>query len=388
RSGFLNWTFHKDRLYVQTKLNGVSCIDAETGRVLWSRQVGRPGKPSGAPAANDQYVCVLNANSVHLLSAETGKTMWDAKMRKSIPMAGAAISEEWVFVPQADGMISAYNLEEPTEEGWSFGTGSRIDIPPIISGDQVIFANIRGMVFSSSISRRNPNFQFETDMFLSGPLAQQENLVFVPMDDNAVYAVSTKKGENIGTVTWRFNANGPVLEKPAVIDNLVYLARHNHGLYCVYVSEPPPPPEGEEAAEAEENVRFRTIGTGARADQFVTGGVMKWYAPGAQRFIAASKDRVYAADTYGRTLILDAQSGARLGVIATEKSSTTFINTQNDRLYYATAKGLIQCLREIKNDKKPVWHNRPEEEGDDEGEADPADGGADPDADPANVNFP
>jgi len=89
----------------------------------------------------------------------------------------------------------------------------------------------------------------------------------------------------------------------------------------------------------------------------VKTGKNLWSTQNVTQFVAAGKSRVYVADRLGRLLVLNADSGARLGAIAAENATIKLVNTDTDRIYLADDGGLIQCLREIEQ-TQPLEHGK------------------------------
>ena len=85
-------------------------------------------------------------------------------------------------------------------------------------------------------------------------------------------------------------------------------------------------------------------------------GKQIWWAPEVLHFVAAGKQRVYAADKLGRLRILDARNGATLDSLPTSAMPIKISNSQTDRIYLATEGGLVQCLREVAQ-TNPVAYN-------------------------------
>jgi hypothetical protein len=78
----------------------------------------------------------------------------------------------------------------------------------------------------------------------------------------------------------------------------------------------------------------------------LTTGDDLWTAPGVQSVVASTAKRVYARDRFGRMMILDLETGRRLASFMASDIEMTMPNSQNDRLYFVTTSGLVQCLRE------------------------------------------
>jgi hypothetical protein len=142
-------------------------------------------------------------------------------------------------------------------------------------------------------------------------------VLFATSTNGYIYAVSEKRGDML----WKYPTSEPLFQPPAVIEDQVFVVSQLGGMFCCNAKT----------------------------------GKQLWSAPDIMQFVAASKQRVYAADKAGRTQILDLKTGARLDVLSTESLPVKLLNPQTDRLYLATDTGLIQCLHEIEQ-VKPILH--------------------------------
>ena len=113
-------------LYVQTNTANVHAIDAETGKTLWSRQIGVPEHPSMPPDAKGDLLAVINGSRLYVVNRFSGNPLCE-KTLKDPPGAGPAISSKHVFVPGITGMLGAYQVEASRqhneESGQSRETG-------------------------------------------------------------------------------------------------------------------------------------------------------------------------------------------------------------------------------------------------------------------------
>ena len=148
-------------------------------------------------------------------------------------------------------------------------------------------------------------------------------LIVAVSRDGDVHVIQEKNGEYL----WRFSTAEPVVVAPAVIGNHVYVSTQLGGMYCLET----------------------------------TSGKNLWYTPNVVQFVAASKERVYAADNLGRLQVLSAQSGVVLDVMDTERIPIRLHNAENDRIYLADTAGLIQCLHEVEQ-TEPLIHDKERKE--------------------------
>ena len=111
--------------------------------------------------------------------------------------------------------------------------------------------------------------------------------------------------EKNGEYLWRFSTAEPTVAAPAVIGSHVYVSTQLGGMYCLETMS----------------------------------GKNLWITPHVVQFVAASKARVYAADSLGRLLVLNADNGGVLDVLATENIPIRLHNADTDRIFLADNSG-------------------------------------------------
>lgn len=358
-------------LYAQTDAAMVHAIDAETGRTLWSRRIGRADRPSTIADANGDRVALTNGMRLYVLNRHTGERIFEADV-KDAPGAGPALSSQHVYVPMVSGMLVAYPLrlatataakdkKEQTPEQMAKAEAERLrngpeiqqNTPPFLcrsygramiqplvtrdnaGGEYVAWPTDRGCVNLARIDQEASRpvlalkYRLETGSKIVGrpgyippdpKVVGDPGIVVVCSREGLVYAVS----EEDGSTVWRFTTAEVIGQPPAVVEDRVYVATDYGGMYCLDAK------------------------TGANL----------WWTPRAAQFVAASKGRVYAIDRLRRLEVLDAASGATLDAIVTADGlSTKLANIDSDRIYLVNDKGLIQCLRESEQ-TEPLTHGR------------------------------
>lgn len=338
-------------LVVQTTVGLAQALDAETGRLLWSVQLGLPGNPSGQPAVNDRYVAVAFGDNLHLLVRNTGRKIWEKKLPMTVG-GGLALSADRVFITLSNGWIQSYSLEDPDVGDWHYASRGLVGAP-ILTRDGICWTNDRGMLYGSGFDTNRLSFQFETDAKASAPLGYMVPNVYMGMDDGNVYAVRTERGRRLGKVAWRYYTGGMIHSAPAPVDDQLYVATVDNGMYCLDIKVEVTTDEAQQAAADAKKEYVPKV-----ADR--SGGVALWWAEGARKFISASAKRVYTEDRRGNVLILDRKAGTVLGRLPLAGNMRTVSNIRSDRLYVATDAGLIQCLHERGQDQ-PLVHLWPDE---------------------------
>jgi outer membrane protein assembly factor BamB len=314
-------TLHEGTLISVTDQGTVQALDAESGRTLWITPIGKPGHPCTPVGASASYVAVCNGSTLFLLGRLDGKILFTRRMQGS-PSAAPAVSEDRVYVPTFAGAVESYdiNLEEPTLWPTTYRTRGTIEEAPVIAGENVIWATHVGAVYSATKKDLTAVYRFMTRGEITAGLGYWPPLVYVASADGYVYAIDEKSGKR----RWQFSTGSPSREAPVALDGNLYTVSEISGMYCLSAEK----------------------------------GAERWFTGDVAKFISASATRLYTADETGRLIILDRRSGAHLDRMPTELLPIKVVNIQTDRIYLATKKGLVQCLREIER-VTPLVHTLP-----------------------------
>jgi hypothetical protein len=323
-------TLHDGLLLVQTDQAALHVLDAETRRTLWVAHVGRPGAPTTAPAASDKFVASTTGPNLYLFDRHSGRVLWERHLA-SVPSAGPALSDVRVYVPMVNGVVATYRLPRPHAEetpleaqfkdsALNYRGKGMADSAPVITPNGVIWGTAAGNIYSCTPDEMLALWRFKAHDAISAPLFYRPPTIFAASRDGYVYALHETRGDS----RWQFSTGNPVAETPVVIGDALFAIPETGGMFRI------------------------------NADT----GEQEWYSPGVFKFVSASPTRLYAVDSTGRLLILNARTGARLGSLATEHLPLKVFNAESDRIYLGTTAGMIQCLREPEL-AKPFMHGLP-----------------------------
>lgn len=312
-------------LYAATDQGLIHAIDGETGRTRWSVPIGRPDHPNMMPAANDDYLAVVNGSVLFIVASDTGKTVWQRRLNHA-PGAGPAISGETVFVPMVNGRIEMYRLYRLDETfqppNYFVATGRNLVRCISTPNGSVAWPTDRGYLYVAAGDAQRLRFRLEANKKIESPAVfGPPSFVLVSSIDGYVYCVKELSGE----VLWRFSTGQPISQSPIPIGDAVYIVTDEFGLFRVNVQN----------------------------------GVEKWWSPQIRQFLSASETRVYCEGDRGQLVVLDAETGTRIDAMDTVELGLKLVNTETDRIYLGTDAGLIQCLHEDQMDL-PVIHRAKE----------------------------
>jgi outer membrane protein assembly factor BamB len=306
-----------DQLHLQTNASRIHAVSTESGKVLWTAQVGIPIRGQFGSATNSNSVFVINGSQLFRLDRENGAILWSLRL-PSAPNAAPVADEDRVMVNTLDGRIIVYNVNTK-ELIWYYQTNGPISMPATILDEKIACASEDGKMYVFQVASRNPLVRFQTGAPISAPLGSWGRSLLVPSQDFNLYAVDIRNGDTL----WRYSSGSEIRRAVSVVDNDVFLAPEEGGLHAVNAE------------------------TGERL----------WRHPRGIQFVAASKSRVYAADRMGQLLILDRSNGRQIAAWNTNQFEFRARNENTDRIYLVTKAGFIVCLHEPAN-KEPLIHEK------------------------------
>ncbi|MDR1289763.1 MAG: PQQ-binding-like beta-propeller repeat protein, partial [Planctomycetaceae bacterium] len=111
----------------------IHAIDTATGKLLWSRVMGKRELQYRTPAANSRVVAVVNNIELFIFDRKTGKLLFYVPLPNSVSVTSCEISENYIYIPMLGGRIIVYPLEEGVaEKTFNVKTGEYEDTIPTV----------------------------------------------------------------------------------------------------------------------------------------------------------------------------------------------------------------------------------------------------------------
>lgn len=320
----------QDLLFAQTNYARLHTFDAETGRLLWTADLGeRSGFARGA-AANSWAVFATNANMLFALDRGTGRPLWRTNLN-TLPASPPACDESRVTVGMSNGMLSAFRLKDIDAKGnehirdkpyplWSYHAGGPIRTRPVMAESIVAFGGGDNKVWVVMADEPTVLFRLST----GGPIGDGlgtygTRTLLVPSADMVLYAVDLFTAQKV----WTFPSGAPISQEPLVAQEDVYVINTAGDLSSL------DPKTGQP--------RW-TIPT--------QGGQLVSVTPTKIDLRSYNLDLFMVDRATGRMVVDPSESHLRAGLNLREYD-LNIVNRFNDRMYYATRSGLILALREI-----------------------------------------
>jgi outer membrane protein assembly factor BamB len=293
-------------LYVQTSAALIQALDAESGKTLWTVHWGLPNHPSTAAAFSKDRVAVVNGSKVFVGARSDGTLEFDRSLAAAAA-DGISVGEKRVFVPTYKGRIESIEIKDPKKTPTHLRISGRPG-RPLLTSKRLCLATTDNKLYLLDPKDPTEGARLDTSGVIEAPLAYRAPHVFAAANDGFVYAVD----ESTGDLHWRASAAAPIRKAPVIGQQDVFVVTDLGDLLSLSLAD----------------------------------GQEQWTSPNIKNVVASTAKRVYAQDRFGRLVILDADSGRRLGGFMAQDIETVLPNSQNDRLYLVTAGGLVQCLRE------------------------------------------
>ena len=304
-------------LYIYSEHGRLHAVEAETGRVHWSVQVGDRRLPCERPAVSRRRIAVVHGLRLKLFDRLTGELIWERKLRYT-SVVGPAISGDWIMVPSVGGRIVGFHAEDPSRQ-WYAVADSQIFTQPASVRSKFIWCTVRGNVYVGRYESGKFSAVLPTGAFIPVQPTVWGSTIYVPTHAGFVFALNTRQ-ENL---LWRYTAADPIHE-PVVATN--------DSVFVVHL-----------------------LGT-CRCLNRLTGQ-LRWSTTGVKKILAVSSQRIYALAHNGKVSVLDRQTGSRVGTLPWYPGDLLLTNLYTDRIYAGTQDGYLICVRELQQ-KEPLVHRR------------------------------
>ncbi len=323
-----------DLLFAQTNHGSLHTYDAQSGKLLWSANLGYD-TPHARPVSSNSYAVFGTCSDILVaLDRKTGRTIWKKSMG-TIPTCGTVCDEDRVMVGTMDGRVDAYSLRQTGPKGqmklrtqpvqeWGWQTAGPVRTLPIIAEHMVALGSSDGRVYVVMNNERTSLFRVRTGGAIGDGLASHgTRTLLIPSADNNLYAIDILTSNSL----WTFPSGGPIEQAPLVA---------GEEIYCVnkagYLTQLDP---------ATGNVRWSTLTQGARFE-----------AVGASRiYLRSWNNDLYVIDRASGQVLADPAATKQRAGLNLREFSLSLLNRYDDRLYFGTDSGMVICLREIGADQ-------------------------------------
>jgi outer membrane protein assembly factor BamB len=353
----LSISLDENLLFAQTSLGNFYAYEAESGRLLWWINLGRPSATAREASINSRLVFVTISQELIALDRQTGRRVWEYGLGV-MPTSPTACDEARVMVGLANGKLAGFNLYDPKDEKkvlydiprpvWNWQTqGGPLTSRPLPAQAFVAFGGADGKLYVSMGERPELElpvmlYRIATGGAIAAPLGKYgTRIVLIPSADQNVYAVDLFTAE----VKWSHSTGAPVLQEPLSVDEDVYAVNAAGLLVALDVK------------------------TGERRWTTSTQGGRLLSISGTRIYLESHDDDLFIVDRRTGQMLADPRGTHDRAGLNLREFTVGMTNSQDDRMYMATPAGLLICLceqgqlqpRPLRDPKQPPFGYVPPE---------------------------
>jgi outer membrane protein assembly factor BamB len=226
-------TYYRHRLYIVNLVPGhVVKLDAKTGKTIWKRSL--PGRAESSPVVVGRTLYFGCENGqLFALSTVNGNVRWATTLGGPVKSAPAYYGGT-LYVGDYGGDMNAVDAKtgklkwQSGSLGQGFGSGGEFYSTPAVAFGRVYAGNNDDRVYSYDISNGELAWTYSTGGYAySGPAVARTShtgpTVYIGSFDGNVYALNAKTGEP----RWIHSAGGSVIGSLTAIGSIVYAAEFN-----------------------------------------------------------------------------------------------------------------------------------------------------------------
>ncbi len=226
--------YYKQRLYIVNLVPGhITKIDARTGKTLWKRSL--PDRAESSPLVVGRSVYFgAEDGRLYSLSTRNGNIRWATQLAGPVKAAPAYYAGV-LYVGDYGGDMNAVEaksgklLWQTGSLGQGFGTGGEFYSTPAVAFGRVYAGNNDTRVYSFDRKDGALAWTYSTGGYAySGPTVAKTShtgpTVYIGSFDGNVYALNAKTGEP----RWIHPAGGPVIGSLSAVGDIVYAAEFDH----------------------------------------------------------------------------------------------------------------------------------------------------------------
>jgi len=223
----------KGRLYFGAGDGQFYCMDAQTGKVIWSSPLKAEGLSRPTLDGNTLFV-LSGSNVARALNKDNGQLLWvyDRQDRSSFSIRGGsqpAVDATNVYIGFSDGYLVALS-KTAGQVAWetNLNPGAKrfkdVDASPLIDGDSIYISSYDGGLYS--VNKSSGTIQWSVDEGGYEKVEMSGKVLFLSTTSGKVLAVD----KNSGKIHWEVQLKGNLATSPTYTQGLLIVGEYAGGL--------------------------------------------------------------------------------------------------------------------------------------------------------------
>ncbi len=227
------------KLYFVNNSGFAVALDADTGKQLWKRRIGRLNASSPTYYKHRLYIVNLVPGHVVKLDAKTGRIVWKHSLPARAESSPVVVGSSLYFGCE-DGNLYALSTRNGNVR-WATALGGPVKAAPAYYGGVLYVGDYGG--YMNAVEAKNGRLKWQSDSlgqgfgtsgaFYSTP-AVAFGRVYAGNNDTRVYSFDRRDG----TIAWTYSTGGYVYSGPAVASTrhtgpTVYIGSFDGNVYAL-----------------------------------------------------------------------------------------------------------------------------------------------------------
>ena len=213
--------------YIGNASGTVRAISMRKGKVLWRHDTPHGEMASSPAVVGSELVYHTMDGHVFVLDAATGRVLWSYDVGSAVE-SSPIVQNGIDYFGAWNGRLYALDLRAHRLL-WTRDLGPKITSSASIADNTLYIGDYGGRIWALSPQSGSTRWTGTVNGRVYGTPAVSNGRVFVPSSDgNSLTAFSTS-----GTYLWRVSASGYVYSSPAVWRGRVFFGSYNGVFYCV-----------------------------------------------------------------------------------------------------------------------------------------------------------
>ena len=214
---------------IETPSNLFTLINLSDGSIVWRQIHGQSTDKFFQPFLYGEQICVNNETNLLKIDLRTGLAMEIAQLKSVVSNAPAQVQNFAIF-GGLNGRIFAHDLNTGFSK-WNYQMQAGIIAKPTASKNEVLIGDSSGVYILLDALTGEPLWKGRAfrQISASSSISLEERLVLIPSEDQTLYALDLKMGDDI----WQYHAKRALTSKPIILGNMVLMPVTDNGLYAL-----------------------------------------------------------------------------------------------------------------------------------------------------------
>jgi len=304
-------TLLDQRLYIRTDRNYTWAIDANDGRIAFSRSIAPAHFPVlGWTPYNDRLICVID-NQLVELDINDGRQRRVTDLELSI-VAPPVRNSRFFYISAADDRLHVFRAKDMVRVFKVAAENDSLITTILADEEMVVFGTDAGNLIAFMADAPRKLWDFKAVEAIAGPVVRDGNSFYFADADTQVYKVEAVEPTK-AVLAWRCQMEAVLDRSPVVTPGAVYQYAHGRGLSAIDKQS----------------------------------GKVLWSLPQGLDLLAESAGKAYVITESNTLAVMDNAAGRELYWVNFAPVTNHATNTADGRIYVADSQGRVVCLKPI-----------------------------------------